>query len=180
MGADKAGQAVAGVPMGIRAGRALLGVASPVLAVGPDPGLGLSTVTDDRRGPLGALAAGLRYLRDGGFDGPVLLLACDLPLVTPELLRLVAQALGTAEAAVPVAGGRLQPLAACYSPRVLPAAEDLLERGVLAMHALLDGIDLRRVEAGEWGRVAGPEALEDVDTPADLRAVNARAGGGAP
>lgn len=174
MGADKSSRTVGGVAMGVRAGRALLQVSSPVLAVGPDPGLGLATVADGQTGPLGAMAAGMRHLQEDGFHGPVILLACDLPLVTPELLRLLAHALGDADAAVPIAGGRLQPLAACYSPRVLPVTAALMERGIRAMHSLLDGIDIHPVPAEEWGRVAGPEALEDIDTPEDLRAINAR------
>lgn len=168
MGADKAGQPVGGVPMGTRAGRALMQAASPVLAVGPDPGLGLATVQDDRRGPLAALAAGMRRLADDGFAGPVLLVACDLPFLKPELLTLLAGELAGAGAAVPVAGGRLQPLAACYAPSVLRVAEGLLERGELSMRPLLDEIEVHRVPGDGW---AG--ALTDVDTPADLLAANA-------
>jgi molybdopterin-guanine dinucleotide biosynthesis protein A len=169
MGADKSGRPVGGVPMGIRAGRALMEAASPVLAVGPDPGLGLATVKDDRRGPLAALAAGMRRLADDGFGGPVLLVACDLPFLTADLLTLLADELtgAGAGAAVPVAGGHLQPIAACYAPSVLPVAEELLERGELSMRALLDKIAVHQVPADAWTR-----ALTDVDTPADLQAAN--------
>jgi molybdenum cofactor guanylyltransferase len=171
MGADKAGQPVGGVPMGARAGRALVEAASPVLAVGPDPGLGLDSVRDGGRGPLGALAAGMRRLADDGFGGPVLLAACDMPFLTPEILTLLAVALaktGGAQAAVPVAGGRLQPLAACYAASVLPVAERLVRRGELSMQALLGEIEVHRVPGDAWA-----QALTDVDTPADLRAADA-------
>ncbi len=173
MGIDKAQQTVGGIPMGVRAGHALLQVAQPVIAVGPDPGLGLKTISDDRRGPLAALAAGMRHLAEADLCGPVLLLACDLPFVTPELLSLVARQLGDAGAAVPVKEGRLQPLAACYAPLALAAAESQVAREELSMRALMENIAVRRVEPEVWGRVAGPGALTDVDTPADLRAANA-------
>jgi molybdopterin-guanine dinucleotide biosynthesis protein A len=172
MGADKAGQLVGGQTMGERAGRALQKVAGPVLALGADPGLGLEPVDDPGRGPLAALAAGLRHLAGRGLTQPVLLLSCDLPFVTPELLRLVAGLLGGAGAAVPVAEGRRQPLAACYSPAVLPVAERLVGRGALSMRALLSEVDVNVVPEAAWRRVAGLWALNDVDTPADLALAN--------
>lgn len=158
--------------MGALAGRALMEAASPVLCVGPDPGLGLETVEDGRRGPLAALAAGMGRLAGSGFDGPVLLVACDMPFLTPGLLTLLARELGTAQAAVPVSGGRLQPLAACYAPSVLPVAERLVDAGRLSMRSLLDEIEVKAVDEQTWGPLAGPAALTDVDTPADLRAAN--------
>jgi molybdopterin-guanine dinucleotide biosynthesis protein A len=172
MGEDKARSAVGGVPMGALAGKALLEAASPVLCVGPDPGLGLDTVEDDRRGPLAALAAGMRRLTDTGFAGPVLLVACDMPFLTAGLLALLARELGSAQAAVPLSGGRLQPLAACYAASVLPVAERLVAAGRLSMRSLMDEIDVHPVGPESWSRLAGPEALTDVDTPADLRAAN--------
>lgn len=174
MGEDKSRSTVGGIPMGARAGRALLQSASPVLAVGPDPGLGLTTVEDGRMGPLAALAAGMRWLADGGFTGPALLVACDLPFLTPELLNLVAGELSGSQASVPVAGGRLQPLAACYAPGVLPVAESLVAAGRLSMTALLAELRVHRVEERAWAGAAEPGALADVDTPADLHAANRR------
>jgi molybdopterin-guanine dinucleotide biosynthesis protein A len=171
MGADKAGRPVGGVPMAARAGRALMEAASPVLAVGPDPGLGLDSVRDGGCGPLGGLAAGMRRLADDGFRGPVLLVACDMPFLTPKVLTQLAGELARtvgAQAAVPVAGGRLQPLAACYAASVLPVAERLVGRGELSMRALLDGIEVHGVRGDAWA-----QELTDVDTPADLQAANA-------
>lgn len=174
MGVDKSRSTVGGIPMGARAGRALLQSASPVLAVGPDPGLGLATIEDSRQGPLAALAAGMRWLADGGFTGQVLLVACDLPFLTPEVLNLVARELGGSQAAVPVAGGRLQPLAACYAPDVLPVAEALVDAGRLSMMELLAAVEVRPLNPEVWGSAADPGALADVDTPADLHAANRR------
>lgn len=172
MGEDKASSMVGGVTMGERAGRALMGAASPVLCLGPDPGLGLEAVEDDRRGPLGALVAGMRRLAENGFGGPVLLVACDMPFLTPDLLRLVAGELGSAQAALPVAGGRLQPLASCYAASVLPVAERLVAAGRHSMQSLLDEIEVKAVDPQSWSGLARPEAMTDVDTPADLRAAN--------
>ncbi|MEX0790925.1 MAG: NTP transferase domain-containing protein, partial [Actinomycetota bacterium] len=166
-------QTVGGVPRGAGAGRALLQAASRVSALGRDPGLGLPTIEDSRAGPLAALAAGMRHLAQTGHTGPVLLVACDLPFLTSQLLNLVARELRAgAQAAVPVAGGRLQPLAACYAPEVLPVAEALVAARQLSMRSLLAEIDVNRVEPETWGSVAGPDALVDVDTLDDLQAAN--------
>ena len=172
MGADKSQSKVGGVPMGTRAGRALMQAASPVLAIGPDPGLGLPVVNDAGMGPLAGLATGMRRLAEDGFAGPVLLVACDLPFLTPELLGMLATELAGAQAAVPVADGRLQPLAACYDASVLPVAESLVAQGRLSMGALLDAIAVSPVQPEAWAGYAGPGALTDVDTPADLHAAN--------
>ena len=175
MGADKAQQTVAGTPMAVLAGRALLAAATPVFAVGPDPGLGLPEISDDGVGPLGALLSGLRHLAGEGLSRPVLVVACDLPFVTTGLLEVVSSGLGDADAAVPVSGGRLQPLAACYSPRILPVAAELAAAGHRSMKALLEVIDVRPITESEWRSTAPPHALTDVDTPEELDAANRKA-----
>lgn len=177
MGGGKAGRQVGGVPMGVLAGRALLEAAADVLAVGPDPGLGIDSVADGGRGPLAALVAGMQELAGRGEEGLVLLVACDLPFVTAPLLRLLAGEVGTADAAVPVHDGRPQPLAACYGPGSLPAARRCVEDGRLSMRDLLDTIEVRWVPEGDWRRVAPPHALVDVDTPEELQAANVMAEG---
>lgn len=166
--------------MGLLAGQALLEAAEPVVAVGPDPGLGLLSVGDGGMGPLAALVAGMEHLAASGLRGPVLLVACDLPFVTNALLRFVSEQLGSALASVPVNRGRLQPLAACYAPSVLPAARNLISTGRVSMRDLLETIDFEPVPEGSWKAVAPPEALMDVDTPFELREANEIAGGRQP
>lgn len=170
MGRDKARIPVGEASLAARAARALAAVARPVLAVGPESGTGLEPVDDPREGPLVALVCGADALAERGHAGPVLLVACDMPLVTAALLGLVAGALGNADAAVPLAGGRDQPLAACYAPSALGAARRLVAGGTRAMRDLLDTIGVRRIPEAEWRQVASPEALLDCDTPEDLEA----------
>ncbi len=174
MGSDKAAATVGGVAMGTLAGRALVGAARPVLAVGPDPGLGLGSIGDPRRGPLAALVAGMGALARSGCGGPVLVVACDLPFLTPSLLSYLASQLGpgAARAVVPLSGGRRQPLCACYSAGVLAVAEDLVAGDRRAMRDLLDRVEVTEISQPAWRRYAGAGALTDVDTPEDLLAAN--------
>jgi molybdenum cofactor guanylyltransferase len=64
--------------------------------------------------------AGIVHALERANGRAVLACACDLPLVTPLLVRTIAHAEGTV-AVVPRAGGRLQPLLARYEPAALAA-----------------------------------------------------------
>ncbi|MCA1832634.1 MAG: molybdenum cofactor guanylyltransferase [Actinomycetota bacterium] len=161
MGRDKASLDVGGIPIGLRAAAALAAVADPVLIVGNDIGGGYEVVDDARRGPLAAFAAGAAALRARGHDGAILLLACDMPFVDAELLASIASAIGKADGAIPVAGDRDQPLAACYSVRAAVTAQKLVAGGHSAMRDLIGALRVHRVEIDET-------ALMDVDTPQDL------------
>jgi molybdopterin-guanine dinucleotide biosynthesis protein A len=123
-------------------------------------------------GPLAAVAAGAAALRTGGHDGPVLVLAVDMPFVTVELLRLLATRPGPATA-VPRAGGHPQVLCARYGPEALAAVDRVLAAGGVSLRRLLEaadaGFEVGWIEPEEWGGVAGSVALADVDTPDDLR-----------
>jgi molybdopterin-guanine dinucleotide biosynthesis protein A len=121
---------------------------------------------------LAALSAGAAALRAIGHDGPVLLLAVDMPRVGVELLRLLAGRSGPGTA-VPRAGGHPQPMCARYGPDVLAAVDERLAAGGRSLRDLLETMAasgaVAWVEPEEWEPVAGPEAFSDVDTPDDLR-----------
>ena len=173
MGTDKARLEVGGQPLAERAAGVLRAVADPVVEVGPGWS-GLPAVREDPpgSGPLAAVAAGAAALRATGHDGPVVVLAVDMPRVSVALLRLLATRRGPATA-VPRAGGHPQPLCARYGPDALAAVDRLLAAGGRSLRALLEAMDARGevgwIEPEEWERVADPAALADVDTPEDLR-----------
>lgn len=97
-------------------------------------------------------------------DGPVLVVAADMPYVTPDALTSVMTGARDAPAAVAVAGGVVQPLLAVYAPAALPAL-----RSAPANGRLTDA-----VESLEPGRVALPPAIvRSVNTPDDLAAAEA-------
>jgi molybdenum cofactor guanylyltransferase len=170
MGRDKATLELRGMTLAARAARALRAVADLVLAVGPESGSGFETVADPREGPLAAVVAGATALHGRGRSGPVLVLACDMPFVPARLLSLVARSLGSADAAVPVAAGRDQPLCAAYqTAAVLEHGVASLERGERSMRGLLDALpSVLRLDEAHWTSVAGAGAFEDLDTPEDL------------
>lgn len=121
--------------------RTLLGCCDDVVVVGRDreqplPTLppGVATAFDDTpdQGPLAALAAGLRHLRDvAGYadDDAAMTTGCDQPYLDATTVRWLLARLGTADLLMPRALGRLQPLTAIYRVGMLPIAADLLARG---------------------------------------------------
>lgn len=121
----------------------------------------LPAVSDPGDGPLAALAAAAPVV--GGTD--VVLLACDMPSVSVELLRALADMTGRGTA-VPVVGGRRQPLCARYSAADVELAVSVVAGGGRAMRDLLDVTTVHWLD--DLGR---PDEFADVDTPDELAAL---------
>lgn len=168
MGRDKALIEVDGVTLADRAAAVLTEVCEPVVEVGP----GYTTLPAVREdppgsGPLAALQAGWVELRRRGHKGPVLVLAVDMPSVTPGLLRWLADRPG-GKTAVPHVGGYPQPMCARYAPATLDLIKDYLAGGRRSLRDLLESTEVDWITAEEWARTTGEEAFADVDTPEDL------------
>ncbi len=167
MGCDKATMEIGGLTMARRAADALVQVASPVIEVGPAR-TDLRSVGDPHIGPLGAMAAGWEALPTTSACDPVLVLACDLPMVTVALLRLLADHSGDGTV-VPMAGDRPQPLCARWSATALARTTGLVASGERRARALLAvEPNVTWLEEAVWTAVGGPHALDDADTPDDL------------
>lgn len=165
---DKATLDFGGETMAARIGRALRQVAYPVLAVGPAAGSDLEQVEDPREGPLKAFVAGADALRARGHDGPILLLACDVPFVEPGFLAHLVRSLGDADAIVPYVRGRDQSLVACYSQAAVALARWLVADGADALRDLLRIIDVRRLREEEFDHIWPAWMLADLDSPGAL------------
>lgn len=136
-------------------------------------------------GPLAGLHAALLHAREargrgsraGG--GAVFLAACDLPGLSPELVRHVTagapgetvsgEGAELAWARVPVADGRFQPLAALYSPGCLSLAAENLRRDQRSMHRFLDQLTVLPVPVTPALPFFHPDLLINVNSPEDYR-----------
>jgi molybdopterin-guanine dinucleotide biosynthesis protein A len=177
MGRDKATLVVgrAGTPLAGRTAALLVAVAAPVVEIGPGhTGLPHVLEAPPGGGPLCALAAGWTSLKERQWpdSAAVLVVATDLPRLTLGLLTLLAEH-PAAGPIVPIdKEGRSQPLCARYPMASLGAAAELVETGERSVRALLAGLDPTWVAPSVWQPAAGdPDALTDVDTPADLTAL---------
>ena len=130
---------------------ARLAVRQPVL---PDPIPG--------QGPLGGVLAGLEWARALGATALL-----TVPGDTPLIPRGLAATLGPAPA-VAESGGRRHHLVALWPTQAAPALRDWLERpGSRSVRAFAATLGMRPV------RFAG-DPFANVNTPADLRALEAR------
>jgi molybdopterin-guanine dinucleotide biosynthesis protein A len=168
MGHDKATLVIDGEPSARRLGALLAEVVDPVLEVGPHCS-GLAAIAEEPpgEGPLVALVAGWSALSRAGHEGSVVVLACDLPLVTAAFIRWLAQHPGE-RSIVPLVDGRPQPLCARWSALDLRRSAERAAHGARSFRELLDEMDAVRVGPDDWAGVALPSVLADVDTPDDL------------
>jgi molybdopterin-guanine dinucleotide biosynthesis protein A len=113
-------------------------------------------------GPLGGLDAALAASKDEA----LVLLACDMPFVTSELLNYLLALADSADAVVPRDGRGYHPLCAAYT-RACQAtiARHLVDRR-LAMVSLLEEVRVRVVEGAELDAFGSPtRLLVNVNTP---------------
>lgn len=168
MGQDKSQLIVNGRTLAVRTAALLSNVVTLAIEVGPGvSGLPSTLEAPPRSGPLVAIAQGCSVLHHLGHTGDALVVACDLPFLSEELLRLLAE-WDAAGSVVPVVGGRPQPLCGRWSGRDLSNAGVLVGRGVRSLHYLSSEPDVNLIDESHWGHVASEETFSDVDSPADL------------
>lgn len=124
-----------------------------VLIVGKAGELPLDVLDDGStvRAPIAGVVAGLRAAQ----HDVVFFLPVDCPLVTPQVVRLFAEACH--DAAVSAAG----PLPGAWAKSALPVLERCLASGPLALYRAYEELDVVEVDVD-------PRLLVDVDTPRDL------------
>lgn len=150
MGRDKALLPLGGQPLIERVIAAASPLGCPYLIIG-DPSsyshLKLPVLPDHRPGlgPLGGLYTALSTTA-----APVLLLACDLPFLTPNFLRHLVNRRGPHQAVVPHTAAGLQPLCALYEPSCLAAVQAAIQADQLGMRDLLNNLSLDLVKEKDW------------------------------
>jgi molybdopterin-guanine dinucleotide biosynthesis protein A len=118
-------------------------------------------------GPLAGLIAGLTQV-----DTPwVFAVACDMPFITPAVVKGLAALRATHRAVVPVVDGHPQPLAAFYAAAALPLMRANLAAGERSLRRLLEKLDVCYVNEKEL-RAFDPalRSFFDLDTPQDFQA----------
>ena len=129
MGQDKAGLEFEGVPLWKRQLATLRATSPAELFIsgrmdGPYANTGIETVPDEQSGlgPIGGIVAALRRMK----TNHLLVLAIDLPAITPEFLLGLLAVSWAHRGVVPILDDRFEPLAAVYPRRSLAHAEDCL------------------------------------------------------
>ncbi len=164
MGRDKSLVRWQGVPMVLRAVQVLdASGCAPVRVVGGDAvalaELGLVAVPDQwpGEGPLGGVITALR-----AFPGRrVMVIACDLPELSPPTVAAVIAALGGDHDVAYAVTDRPHPLCAVWSPGALPAIEASFAAGIRRMGDLIATLRAREVSVP-------PQDVRNVNAPSDL------------
>ena len=102
-----------------------------------------------------------------------LVMAVDMPSVSPELVEFLFATAAECDAVVvlPRTARGSQPLCAVYRPAFAATAEAALKAGKYKIDALFAGIAVRAVEDGELASAGFSESMFfNVNTPDDLRA----------
>ena len=169
LGQDKTQLIVDGTTLAARTGTLLQRVVETAVEVGPGTS-GLPSTLEDppREGPLAAIAAGVAWLRESGHSGDALVIACDLPRLSEQLLRFLVE-FDSPGSVVPVVKGQPQPLCAKWGRRDLDTASEFLARGVRSLKHLYDQPDVCFLDESQWQNVAQDQDFFDIDTPADLQ-----------
>lgn len=121
-------------------------------------------------GPLGGLHAALRHAA----GRPVFLLACDMPFVTPELVRYLLAAAEPLDRLEPWAvfarsGEEAQPLCGLYSGGCLQVVEERLMSGTLEVLDLVAGLRCFILEIDDEQPFFTPRLLDNINRPEEGR-----------
>lgn len=172
MGRDKSRLQVGGLYLATRIAQLLEELFEEVLVVGGDPPEETpGHRVEDPEGPHCALR-GLVAALEAAREERVLVVATDLPLVTPDLL-LALTAWPEHDVVMPRDADGTHPLCAIYRKEpVLALARERLAAGELRLGALVDGLECAYLEGSDLAALdpAG-QILSNVNTPDDLARV---------
>lgn len=175
MGRDKALIPVAGVPLLRRVVEVAESCCQGVYVLTPWPeryqavgaSYNLLMETNPGQGPMVALATGLSQI-DCSW---LLLLACDLPQLQPDILRRWEGYLGEVPpshlAMIPRHGSRWEPLCGFYRPQALGSLQGFMATGGRSLQRWLDQVLVTPISVG----LEESQMLLNCNTPEDLRAI---------
>ncbi len=177
-GADKAALIVGDARIIDRQLGALAGVADDIRIVANDRSRYdrvEAPVVPDALPGAGALGGIYTALLDAHHDR-VIVLACDLPFVTRELLtRLVLESRDeAADAVVPRTARGLEPLCAVYRTRCAGALRARIDRGALQIASALEDLRVRELGGQALAAYDDGSLFENVNTPHDYARARGR------
>ena len=156
---------------------ALTPVVDDVLVVTNTPELyaflGLPMVADvyPDHGSLGGIYSGLSAAGEIAFT-----VACDMPFLHPEVVRLVVARAGEGDVVIPRVGEQYETMHAAYGKACLPHIEERLRAGRLRIVGFFDRVRVVEIGEAEIARFRDPAvAFMNVNTPDELEHARALA-----
>lgn len=178
MGQDKSFVPFEGQPLIARVQQRVAGLGAELILITNDPAsyahLGLPMVGDVYvdRGPLGGIHTAVLHAA----HPHCLVVACDMPWLSPPLLQYMIALRHAADVVVPRWQRFPEPLHAIYAKRCLPAIEAKLQAEQLKITGFFGQVDVRFVERAEIERFdVNGRSFTNVNTPEELAAQQKRA-----
>jgi len=170
MGTDKGLQELCGMPLINYAIQSLSGLCSTILiSTSSDAyqSFGYKTVADEIPGigPMGGIYSALKQSK----TEKNLVLSCDLPFVTIELLEYILENSDGYEVAVPYEGNRhYEPLCGFYHVSVLDILSNYIKKGNYKLPDLFDEIAINKLVIGNELPFYHKDLFLNVNTSSDL------------
>jgi molybdenum cofactor guanylyltransferase len=129
--------------------------------------LGLPMVGDvyPDHGSLGGIYSGLK----AAAGQAALTVACDMPFLHPEIVKLVAERAGEGDVVIPRVGRQLETMHAAYGKACLPHIEARLEAGRLKIVDFFEKVRVVEIAEADVARFRDPQiAFMNVNAPDEL------------
>jgi molybdopterin-guanine dinucleotide biosynthesis protein A len=129
--------------------------------------LGLPMVGDvyPDHGSLGGIYSGLK----AAAGQAALTVACDMPFLHPEIVKLVAERAGEGDVVIPRVGRQLETMHAAYGKACLPHIEARLEAGRLKIVDFFERVRVVEIAEADVARFRDPQiAFMNVNAPDEL------------
>ena len=108
----------------------------------------------------------------------VLCVACDMPFVSPKLVRRLLDRSAGYDVFVPRHGGRVEPLCAVYSKGCLNVMREFIQAGGRRIFDVYERLNTGHLDLEDAGLGDPDRLFANVNTPDDLKAAVADAGSG--
>jgi len=136
--------------------------------------LGLPMVAD--RYPDGGALGGIFTGLDAAGGDAAFTVACDMPFLSPDVMRLVLARVGEADVVIPRVDGQYETMHALYTKACLPAMETRLRAGQLKIVGFFPDVRVLEIAAAAVARHRAPQvAFMNVNTPEELARARALA-----
>jgi len=129
--------------------------------------LGLPMVGDvyPEHGSLGGIYTGLK----AAAGQVAFTVACDMPFLHPEVVRLVVARAGEGDVVIPRVGSQLETMHAAYAKACLPRIEERLIAGQLRIVGFFERVRVVEITEADIARFRDPQvAFMNVNTPDEL------------
>ena len=116
------------------------------------------------KGPVAGIYTGLYH----STTQKNLVVACDMPFVTPELLTYLLEHVGNNQIVVPSLNSNIEPLCGYYNKNVLEQLKELIEMDVLPVHKVIAFFDHYALPIKEGDSIE-QDVFTNINRPEDIQ-----------